>query len=199
MIEYYKDFSLDPIVYFSKNGKIFIEKWKPVKDFEGIYEVSNLGRIKSFLRNGNLRDNGGYNYIIKKQRITSRGYLSCNFRKKNFNKDFRVHRVVAIAFIPNPENKPEVNHKGRKPNKLDNRCWRIEWNTSSENKKHARKNGLVENVKGSAHPNSKLTEKQVLEIREIDRKMTLPEIAKIYNVSKATISLILLRKLWGHI
>ncbi len=101
------------------------ETWKPVKDYEGLYEVSSLGRIKSLRR---IKNNGIMNTFRRKS-----GYhFLClgNGSAKNFS----LHRLVATAFIPNPENKPQVNHINSDPS--DNRLENLEWATSSENNQH---------------------------------------------------------------
>lgn len=106
------------------------EIWKRIINFED-YEISNFGRIKSF-KNGKE--------IIKSNRKVGDGYLQISLYKEGKYKQFLVHRIVALYFIPNPENKPEVNHK--KGIKTDNRAWMLEWITKSENEKHAHKLGL---------------------------------------------------------
>lgn len=107
-------------------------------------------------------------------------------------------------FIPNPENKPEVNHKGlypdgREGNKLDNRVVSLEWNTKSENDQHSWNNNLRISQKGEKRYNSKLTEKQVLEIRKIGNTQTLTKTAKQYNISISLVSAVILRKTWKHL
>jgi len=107
------------------------EIWKPIKGYEGLYEVSNLGRVKSLPKNGN-----GFKEIILKSGNSTGGYkfVVVNKRKKK-NFAIKVHRLVAFAFIPNPENKPCVNHIDSNP--LNNRCENLEWCTHKENMKHA--------------------------------------------------------------
>jgi hypothetical protein len=108
-----------------------------------------------------------------------------------------VHRLVAISFIPNLNNKPFVNHKNGI--KTDNRLENLEWCTESENSQHAYDTGLSISVKGSCHGRSKLTEKKVLEIREIGKSMFQKDIAILYNVNRTSITDILNRKSWTHI
>jgi len=103
---------------------------------------------------------------------------------------------VAIAFIRNPKNKPEVNHKGKMPNKKDNQFWMLEWATSKENSKHSRENNLQEVLKGEKHYNAKLTQKQVDEIRSMYPQKTISEIAKDYGDNYKIIRDVVKNKTW---
>lgn len=109
----------------------------------------------------------------------------------------RVHRLVATAFIPNPENKPFVNHKNGI--KTDNRAENLEWCTAKENTIHSYQTKLQISIKGSNHYASKLTDEQVLEIRAIGGNLLQIEVAEIYGVCRTVISSILNRKIWKHI
>lgn len=125
------------------------EIWKDVAEYEGLYEVSNLGRVKSFPRRGT---NGGIMVGGK-----SRGYHSILLTKGGKCKPVKVHRLVAIAFMGKQEGK-EVNHKDG--NKINNTLENLEWCTRSENQKHAYDNGLqvgntVEQTKLAAIKTSK--------------------------------------------
>lgn len=95
------------------------EVWKPVVGYEGWYEVSNIGRVRRI--GGNLM----------KQHKTQFGYLALTLCKHGKVKGFQVHRLVAMAFVPNPQNKPFVNHLDEV--KTNNRAENLEWVTSSEN------------------------------------------------------------------
>lgn len=108
------------------------EIWKDVEGYEGLYQVSNKSRVRSFAK----YDSG----IIMKQTKEGCGYLQIQFKKDGKIKHYKVHRMVAKAFIPNPENKPFVNHINGI--KTDNRIENLEWVTSSENLKHAHRIGL---------------------------------------------------------
>lgn len=111
------------------------EIWKDIKDYEGLYQVSNLGRIKSFPRNGTQTNN--IKILMLK---LNHKYYHVTLSKDNERIDKLVHRLVAEAFIPNPENKPQVNHKDG--NKLNNNVNNLEWNTCVENVQHSISTGL---------------------------------------------------------
>lgn len=112
-----------------------IERWKPVVGYEGLYEVSNLGRVRSLPRKGTK---GG---IVKASYSNSKHYAHIPLTKNKRGRTVSLHRVVAQAWIPNPDNKPQVNHKNGI--KSDNRVANLEWMTNIENHQHAIDNGLV--------------------------------------------------------
>lgn len=116
------------------------EIWKDVVGYEGLYQVSNLGRVKSVARyvDRHAKHVIHKKYIkecILKQCENSRGYPCVNLSKDGIVKPKRVHRLVAIAFIPNPENKEQINHKdGNRANPNVNN---LEWVTNTENQRHS--------------------------------------------------------------
>jgi len=199
-MEHYKNLDLADIKYFCEYDLIWkTEMWKPVYGYEGIYSVSDLGRVKGDLR-VTININGRDKYRqekIKKQSVTKLGYLMLRFSKNNIPKSYLIHRLVGMAFVKNENNKSEINHKNGI--KTDNRASELEWNTRTENINHSWANKLSKPCSGEKSGMSKLTEKQVFEIRAIGTSIPKSKIASIYNVCESTIYYILKRKTWGHL
>lgn len=189
------------------------EIWKPVKGFETFYEVSNLGRVQSLDRivrhKPNRQAHNGC-FQLRKGRVLKpsnvgkpskdgKYYKRVTLVRHDGGKTYwRLHRLIAETFIPNPENKPEVNHiNGIKD---DNRVENLEWVTSQENSQHAIENGL-QLLGGSNHPMSKLTENLVLEIRKLydEDGVGTVELSRRFNVCRSTIGNIVNRKSWNHV
>lgn len=103
------------------------EIWRDVKDFEGLYQVSNLGRVRSLPRYVKASKGGTYlkEGCIMRQFELRGHYLQVHLSKDGKKKDMKVHRLVAMAFIPNPDNLPQINHKDydRQNNRLENLEW----------------------------------------------------------------------------
>ncbi|QIW89796.1 HNH endonuclease [Bacillus phage Izhevsk] len=122
-----------------------MEVWIGITGFKSLYEVSNLGRVRSLDRigsNGRL-----YKGQIKKLNDNGKGYFQVNLKVNGKQTNKYVHRLVAEAFIPNTENKPEVNHKDG--NKGNNNIDNLEWSTRIENVEHQFSNGLNPNAGGT--------------------------------------------------
>lgn len=115
------------------------EEWKAIEGYEGLYEISNKGRVYSVKRNKYLSP-----YEVH-QDAGLRGHRVINLYKNGVYKGFCVHRLVALAFIPNPKNLPVVNHKDG--NKQNNNVENLEWCTQKENVEHAIREGRREKVK----------------------------------------------------
>lgn len=128
---------------------------------------------------------------VLKPQLNGKGYLRIWIGKKLYF----VHRLVAEKYIPNPNNLPQVNHKDG--NKLNNHVNNLEWVSNEYNRKHALKNRL--HLCGEKCPWSKLTEKDVIYILEHYPKMTIKELASIFNVNRNTISDIIHHRTWKQL
>ncbi len=166
------------------------EEWRDVIGYEGLYQVSNMGRVKSFCE--------------QTARILSpcpnkKGYYMVHLHKDGKKKNFGIHVLVATAFIPNPENKPEVNHLDR--DKTNNRADNLEWNTGEENKKHARETNPKE-IK-QRKKQVRLTEDQIHLIRQIcipgDSIYGIAALARMFDVHEDTISRIVQGKSYKNV
>ena len=143
------------------------EYWMPISGFEGLYEVSNLGRVKSLPR---ATTSGR----ILKSSSNGMGYQHIVLTKNGKQKDFYVHRLVAEAVLPNPENLPEVNHKSE--DKTDNRVENLEWCTKDYNLKY-----------GTAQQRSLEHQHSVTVTNGVLTFNSLKEAAKYFNVGKTAI------------
>lgn len=118
---------------------IMKEEWRDIKGYEGFYQVSNLGRVKSLERK--VRSQYGFRTIpeiIRKPNKNLFGYLMLLLSKKGVNKPYTIHRLVAETFIPNPDNLPQINHKNEI--KTDNRVENLEWCSSQYNNNYGTHN-----------------------------------------------------------
>ena len=104
-----------------------IEVWKDIVGYEGKYQISNLGNVRNF------------KFKLIKYTVSNYGYIRIGLRNHG-KRMYSIHRLVAIAFIPNPDNKPYINHIDG--NKSNNNVTNLEWVTQSENEKHAHRLGL---------------------------------------------------------
>lgn len=120
------------------------EIWKDIPSYEGYYQVSNLGNFRSLPRVIRYKGSGLRNYPAKNllTETTKDNYQRIVLMKEGVKKRFQAHRLVALVFLPNPKNKPCINHiDGNKSNNcVDN----LEWCTHSENTTHAIKTGLLD-------------------------------------------------------
>lgn len=177
-----------------------MEVFKEVKDYEGIYFVSNLGNVKSV---DHYINNKHSSKSLKKGRVLKKfesvkGYLQTSLSKETKRFNTGIHRVVAIAFIPNPENKPQVNHINGI--KTDNRVENLEWCTNKENQIHAVKTGLCNPNYGDKHHNSKLTNEDAKNARVLFKTgVSNIELSKNYNISATAMSNILKNKTYINI
>src|SRR5882672_38157 len=140
------------------------EIWKPIINYENLYEISNFGRIRTKEKLSKQKKKPKLVIPSKylKARYTRCGYIEAALSKDKNVKYILIHRLVAITFIENPLNLPEVNHKDG--DKLNNNVYNLEWVTKSQNVIHAEKLGLRGDNKGVKNAMSKLSEKEVFEI-----------------------------------
>ena len=161
-----------------------MEIFKDIKGYEGSYQISNLGRIKSLSR---LVDNhSGFKKNLKekmlKTHISKTGYFVVDLKKENIRKTFKVHRLIAIHFINKIEGKKYINHIDG--NKLNNNISNLEWCTIKENNNHAKLNKLKNDC---GHNNSRacFTENQSELIRNSEK--SIKDLSFFYNVNFSTI------------
>lgn len=183
-----------------------MEIWKSIEGFEGRYEVSNYGRVRSLDHVVSKMHKTGvmYPHTIK-GRIRKFGfsggrkgrkYPTVIITKRPLVKHCMIHRIVAIAFVPNPEGKLEVNHKDG--DKLNNHYDNLEWCTRKENTQHASTARLLWD--NGIHFNAKLNLKTVFKIkRELSKGIRQCEIARKYKIDPMTIQAISSGKSWKHI
>lgn len=144
-----------------------------IKGYEGLYSITRDGKVWSHER---IVKKGNHYYKQNEKWLkicyNTYGYSVISLSKNNKRPQYHIHRLVANAFIPNPENKPQINHINGI--KTDNRVVNLEWCTSKENIQHAWKSNLrnSEKIKGEKNGMSKLTQIQVNEMRDnhVNRK-----------------------------
>lgn len=164
------------------------ENWKGLiyggEDYSEWIEISNLGRVRN-PKTGTIR----------KQNILKTGYYFVSFSmgSRDKKKTFRVHKGLAEVFIPNPENKPEVNHIDG--DKLNNDLCNLEWVTSQENTQHAFRIGLVDPANWDRNVGAKLTDEQVRYIRA-NYKSRCPKhgtrgLGRMFNINHSTVQSVL--------
>lgn len=157
--------------------------WKIIPALGGRYEASENGEIRHVEKKN-----------IRKPRLNRYGYLQMNFSRNDGsgkNDTMLIHRLIAITFIENPSNLPEVNHKDG--NKQNNAINNLEWCTSSTNQKHAFKTGLQKAQRGEKHCGAKLTLQQVKQIRKLytNSCYSQQELAGLFHVAQTTIGKII--------
>lgn len=160
-----------------------IEVWKDIVGYEDQYQVSSFGNVRSKDRTRIAR--GGCTAPIRgrmrKCKISKAGYMVTNLCKDAIKTHPSVHRLVALAFIPNPTDKPTVNHKDG--NKLNNNVTNLEWSTHSEQMQHASDNDLLE-VRGEPKF-SPVFKQKVFDYFEAN-EISISKLAKLFDISERT-------------
>lgn len=182
------------------------EIWRQIKDYRG-YEISNLGRIRSYClvggKAGKYGSLGGFD-LQKRPRllnlVEARGYYKISLSKHGFVSQKLVHRLVADAFIPNPNNKLQINHKDG--NGLNNVLNNLEWTTSKENTLHSKY--ILKKCSGENHYRHKLSELFIFCLKKCHAKVSMRhpcilEATLKYNVASCAISQAVSGETWKYI
>jgi len=193
----------DDSLYLENQTFVYMENeiWKPVKNYESYYEVSNFGNVISVER---YIEHPTHNYLKKQKLLTQfddgRGYKHVKlYDEKGNPRNFTIHKLVALSFLDNPKNYNEINHIDH--DKKNNRVNNLEWITRSENIKHSYQSRDPKTYKGSGNKMSKLTEEQVIQMRK-DREvsnLTYKQLAEKYFVGITLVGYIINNKVWRHV
>jgi len=176
-----------------------MENWKDIQGFEGLYQVSDMGRVKSLAR----RRLGTKNYYQKERILSSvvgTKYMYITLvSNTGIKKQFTIHKLVATMFITKPSGTVCVNHKDGNPH--NNHLNNLEWVTYSRNAFHAYENKLTKKLFGEKASGAKLTESQVIEMRLTYRKQfgANKVMAKKYNITVGQVHNIITKKSWVHV
>jgi predicted XRE-type DNA-binding protein len=170
------------------------EIWKQVKGYEGVYSVSNKGRVRSDRKCTNTSKGK-----IIKYSLNGRGYPSVSLCKNNIKKTKKLSHIVTEAFIGKRPEKLQVNHIDG--NVLNSHIRNLEYVTQAENTQHAYDNNLIKHPTGEDWHNTKLKKDQVFRIRKMykDGVLSQYKIAKMFNVTQTCISLIIRRVNLAHL
>jgi len=171
------------------------EEWRPVLGYEGIYEVSDLGRVRRIAAPGRGRRPYSPDGTLSPA-VNNKGYLVVGLYDSGKRRQALVHILVIEAFLGPFLPGEESNHRDGEPS--NNRLVNLEKLTHLENMRHAIRTGLLDN-RGVHCPTAKLSEDDVRTIRRLADSVTGKELARRFEVSKATISYIISRRTWRHI
>lgn len=177
-----------------------LEAWKDIEGYEGLYQVSNRGRVRSLDRVEYINNKvGGITRRVRKGKILKpcfdgkKNYVHVNLSVDNESHTVNIHRLVALAFLPNPCNYREINHKDE--DKTNNNVDNLEWCDHSYNNTYGSK---FQSTLGVKNPQAKLTEVDVLEIRKRRNQGELLRVlANEFGVCESRISAIASGRSWG--
>ena len=181
------------------------EVWKLIdyKNVPSIYEVSNLGGIRRVSHKLKTKNQFGLCNAVRKEKVlrpceNSGGYLMFRLMVGGKKQVHLVHRIVATAFIPNPEGKPCVNHKDF--NKSNNCVSNLEWVTYRENTLHATQNGVLVSYKGRESNLAKYTEEEVKKVYTMCKSgVSQSKAGGIMGIPRSTVGSIMQKVSWKHI
>ena len=153
-------------------------------EFKNFYQVSNLGRVRSVDRIDTISDGRVFHRkgVILKPKICRKGYYRVQLYHKTKGKHINIHRLVALAFIDNPNNLPQVNHVNG--DKSNNSIWNLEWVTNDDNMKHAIENGLM-----NFHSKARVVRQYTLDGDFIREYKSVLDASRALNVPHSGISM----------
>lgn len=188
------------------NESIINEEWREVPGWDGRYSVSNLGRVRT-----NYVDYNNHTGILVRKKVENirvptvhpKGYFYISLSAPKKRWFVGVHKLIALAFIANPNNYTIINHKNGQ--KTDNRIENLEWCSHKQNMHHAWRTGLMKNARltGVKHHRARLCDDDIRFIRKLITDFSdiakKREIATLYHISIYTINDILKRRSWKHV
>lgn len=176
------------------------EIWKDIPGYEGRYQISDSGKVKSLARVSKSKYPGGnpVKMRILKSTINPGGYEVVILCKDAKTKCIGIHRLIATAFIPTINGKDHINHKNG--NRLDNTIENLEWCTNQENQTHSWKHNSRQPLRGENNGHAKIKPEDVVEIRRLRSEgYTYIEIGKRFNLSRPSVQDIIYRRTWKHV
>jgi hypothetical protein len=173
------------------------ETWKPIPGYEGLYECSDRGQVRSLDRQ--VRAKGGSTKLspgmVLSQGRSTTGYYSVSLCKAGVIRQYGVHRLVLLTFVGPPPGRADACHNNGR--RTDNRLVNLRWDTHNKNMRDKIKHGTQ--PRGETHGCSKLNESQVREILALGKNLYQHQIAEKFGVSQTAIWRILRGKTWQHL
>lgn len=174
------------------------EIWRKIEGWER-YEVSNYGQVRSLWQNGKGGSHPRKSPLLKKSCLSVWGYPEVRLWQDSRSKKFRLHRLVAQAFLTNPLNKSEVNHKDG--NKENNVTFNLEWVTRGENMEHLFRVTKSPTMRGERNGHARLTKHDVNEIKDkwLSGSFRQKDIAEEYDIARSTVNAIVNGYNWKNL
>lgn len=194
-MKHFENFDLSNIVE-EINGIVYTEQWKDIKGYEGIYQISDFGRVKSLAKAWSVGKKGD---TILKSGSHKQGYRNVTLCVDKVKSVKLVHRLVASHYCKNENNYKIVNHLDSVTN--NNFKNNLEWTTYTGNAIHGFNFGFRIGRKGSSHHNVKLTELEILEIKKVYKtgNYSQKKVADLFKISQTHVQRIISGKRWNHI